>query len=208
MVHTVPVRRHRLLAIAVASLLAGVTLGCSSSDGRTLPPPDPDQTTTTLSAAVIQPPTAPVEVFELRSTAFTDGGALPDRLTCTGVATSPDLSWAGTPPDAVELAIVLRDRDAGGFVHWVVSGIEPFVQGVGEGGIPENAVEGPAGAGAIGWLAPCPPAGSGLHTYEVALLALPDVLAIPPEATGEEVAALLEASASQRAILTGTVTAG
>ena len=66
----------------------------------------------------------------------------------------------------------MRDRNAGGFVHWVVTGIDPFVQGVGEGGLPENAVEGPNGAGTVGWIGPCPPAGSGMHTYEFALLAL------------------------------------
>jgi phosphatidylethanolamine-binding protein (PEBP) family uncharacterized protein len=117
---------------------------------------------------------------------------------------SPDLSWTGTPLDTVELALVARDRDAGGFVHWVVTGIDPFVQGVGEDGIPENAVEGPNGAGTTGWLAPCPPAGTGTHTYEVVLLALTGAVAVPPDATGEEAAALLEASASERAVLTGT----
>lgn len=183
-------------------------MACSSSDGRALPPPDADQTTTTPSAPVIQAPTSPSGAFSLQSTAFTDGGVLPARLTCAGAATSPDLAWTGTPADAVELAIVVRDRDADGFVHWVVTGIDPFVQGIGEGGVPENAIEGPNGADAIGWLGPCPPAGSGTHTYEVALLSLPAVVALPPGGTAEEVASLLEASADERAILAGTVTAG
>jgi len=202
------VRRHRLAVLVLASLVSAAAMACSETDGRTLPPPDPDKTTTTPSAPVIQPPTGQVDVFSLESTSFTEGGVLPDELTCTGVAVSPNLSWTGTPLDTVELAIVARDRDAGGFVHWVVTGIDPFVQGVGEGGIPENAVEGLNGAGTLGWLGPCPPAGSGLHTYEVVLLALPSVVALPPEGTGEELASLLEASASVRAVLTGTVTAG
>lgn len=208
MVHTVAVRRHRLVALALTSLVAGLAMACSSSDGRTLPPPDPDKTTTTPSAPVIQPPTGEVDELSLQSTAFTEGGVLPDRITCTGVASSPDLSWTGTPLEAVELAIVVRDRDAGGFVHWIVTGIDPFVQGIGEGGVPENAAEGLNGAGTVGWLGPCPPAGSGTHTYEVVLLALPEVLAIPPEGTANEVAGLVEASASERAVLTGIVTAG
>lgn len=203
-----PVRRRLFVALVLAGLLAALVMACSETDGRTLPPADPDRTTTTPSAPVIQPPTGEVDVFSLQSTAFVDGGVLPDKLTCTGVAVSPDLSWTGTPLDAVSLALVVRDRDAGDFVHWVVTGIDPFVQGIGEGGTPENAVEGLNGAGAPGWLGPCPPAGGGTHTYEVVLHALPAVVAIPPGATGEEVAALLEASSGERAVLTGTVTAG
>lgn len=208
LVHTVPVRRRSLFVLAVGGLLAALVMACSETDGRTLPPADPDKTTTTPSAPVIQPPTGEVDVFSLQSTAFVEGGVLPDKLTCTGVAVSPDLSWTATPLDAVSLALVVRDRNAGGFVHWVVTGIDPFVQGIGEGGIPENAVEGLNGAGTPGWLGPCPPAGSGTHTYEVVLHALPAVVAIPPGATGEEVAALIEASSGERAVLTGTVAAG
>jgi len=202
------VRRRPLVALTLASLLAALVMACSDTDGRALPPADPAKTTTTPSAPVIQPPTGAVDVFSLRSTAFVDGGVVPDELTCTGGALSPDLSWTGTPLDAVSLALVARDRDAGGFVHWVVTGIDPFVQGIGEGGTPENAVEGLNGAGTLGWLGPCPPAGSGTHTYEVVLHALPADVAIPSGATGEEAAALLEASSGERAVLTGTVTAG
>ncbi len=201
-------RRRSICSLAIAILLAGVVVACSDTDGRALPPADPDRTTTTPSAPVIQPPTGEIDVFSLGSTAFTDGGVIPERLTCTGTGVSPDLSWTGTPLDAVELALVARDRDAGGFVHWVVTGIDPFVQAIGEDGIPENAVEGPNGAGTVGWLPPCPPAGTGTHTYEVVLLALPSVTEIPPGSSSEEAAALVEASASERAVLTGTVTAG
>lgn len=208
MVHTGPVSRLRLVAVALVGFVGAVTMACSSSDGRGLPPPDADQTTTTASPPVIQAPAAPTGAFSLQSTSFLDGGALPERFTCIGAATSPDLSWTGTPTDAVELAIVVRDRDAGGFVHWVVTGIDPFVLGIGEDGVPENAIEGPNGAAEIGWLGPCPPSGSGTHTYEVALLALTAVVALPPVGTADDVAGLLEASASRRAILTGTVTAG
>lgn len=200
--------RRSTVALALVGLLAAVVVACSASDGRTLPPADPNKTTTTPSAPVIQPPTGEVDVFSLRSTAFLEGGALPDRLTCTGAGVSPDLYWTSTPLDAVELALVVRDLSAGGRVHWIVTGIDPFVQGVGEGGIPENAVEGLNDSGTLGWLGPCVPADSGTHTYEVALHALPAAVAIPPGATGEEVATLLEASSSQRAVLTGTVTAG
>jgi Raf kinase inhibitor-like YbhB/YbcL family protein len=186
-------------------LLAALVVGCSETDGRTLPPADPAKTTTTPSTPVIQ--SSNDEVFRLLSTAFVDGGTIPDQLTCRGAGVSPELSWTGTPEDAVALAIVARDRDAGGFVHWIVTGIEPSLQGFGEGGLPETAVEGPNSAGGLGWTGPCPPDGTGIHTYEIQLLALPSVVIVPAGSSAEETASLLEVSAGERAVLTGTVTA-
>jgi Raf kinase inhibitor-like YbhB/YbcL family protein len=205
----VAVRRRFLVALALAGLVAGALGACSEADGRALPPADPQLTTTSTSTVPsLQPGTGDGGVFTLRSSAFGDGTTMPEELTCTGAGVSPDLSWTDTPADAETLALVVRDRNAGAFVHWVVTGIDPSVQGIGEGGVPEGAVEGPNDAGTVGWLAPCPTAGSGTHTYEVALLALPGVVAIPPDANGQQAAALIEASASERAVLTGTVTAG
>jgi Raf kinase inhibitor-like YbhB/YbcL family protein len=201
-------RRRPLLALALAGALACGVTACSASDGRALPPADPQRTTTSTTSPSFQSGREEGGEFVLRSSVFAEGGTIPEALTCTGEAVSPALSWTGTPADAETLALVVRDRNAGGFVHWVVTGIDPFVQGIGEGGVPENAIEGRNSAGTIGWLAPCPPAGSGTHTYEVVLLALPGVVAVPATATGEQAAALVEASASERAVLTGTVTAG
>jgi Raf kinase inhibitor-like YbhB/YbcL family protein len=200
-------RRHAL-ALVVAALVGGSVLACSSEDGRSLPPVRVPQTTTTPSAPVIQPSAGNVEVFVLTSEAFLDGGEIPERFTCTGEGLSPPLAWSGTPLDAASLALVVRDLSAGGYVHWVVTGIDPFVQGVGEGGLPENAIEGRNGAGTVGWTGPCPPAGSGVHTYELALLALPDLVDLPLDTPAEEAAAALEAAAAERAVLSGTVTAG
>jgi Raf kinase inhibitor-like YbhB/YbcL family protein len=208
LVHTVAVPRRLVAVAAMVGWLAVVVGACSADDGRALPPADPQGTTTTSSTPSIQPPTGELGPFTLRSTAFAEGAAMPAELTCTGASVSPDLSWTGTPADAAALAIVVRDRNAGGFVHWVVTDVDPFVQGIGEGGVPENAVEGRNDAGTVGWLGPCPPAGSGTHTYEVVLLALPGPVVVPPDATGAQAAALLEESASERAVLTGTVTAG
>lgn len=200
-------RLRPLIALSLATLL--VALGsCAEDDGRTLPLPDPNRTTTTTAPPEIQPSSGGEDTFTVQSTSFTDGGVIPEPLTCTGASVSPDLSWTGTPPDAVELALVVRDRDAGGFVHWVVTGISPSVQGFAEGGIPEDAVAHRNDAGTIGWVGPCPPAGSGTHTYELVLHALVALTAIPPDATAEQAAYLIEASSSERAVLTGTVTAG
>ena len=211
MVHTVPpMRPRRLLAALLATAAGTVAPACSSSDGRELPPPRVPQTTTstTTPGPVLQPGAGSVDVFTLASESFADGTEIPARLTCEGEGLSPALAWSGTPLDASSLAIVARDLDAGGFVHWVVTGIDPFVEAVGEGGLPENAVEGTNGTGTIGWAGPCPPAGSGTHTYEIAVLALAEAVPLPPEAPAQEAAAALEAAAVDRAVLTGTVASG
>jgi len=199
-------RRRRLLALLAAAVLGGSALACSSSDGRGLPPPRVAQTTTTPSAPVIQPSAGSAEVFVLASESFAEGSEIPIRFTCSGEGLSPALAWTGAPLDAASLALVVRDRNAGGFVHWVVTGIDPFVQAVGEGGLPENAIEGLNGAGTVGWTGPCPPSGSGTHVYEFALLALADLVDLPLDAPAEEAATALEAAAVERAVLTGTVT--
>ena len=199
-------RRH-LLALLVATGMGVSALACSSSDGRDLPPPRVAQTTTP-SAPVVQEPVGSGEVFSLSSSAFAEGTEIPDRFTCRGEELSPALEWSGTPLDTSSLALVVRDLSAGGFVHWVVTHIDPFVQSVGEDGLPENAVEGLNSTGSNGWAGPCPPAGSGVHTYEFALLALVDPVSVPLDAPAEQAAAALEAAAVERAVLTGSVAAG
>jgi Raf kinase inhibitor-like YbhB/YbcL family protein len=208
-VHTVSVLRGpRSLLVVVSAVVAVVA--CSSSDGRSLPPPDPKRTTTSVSAPVVGQPSdgdaaSLVEVFSLGSPSFPDGGVIPARHTCAGDDVSPALTWSATPP-AAELALVVRDRSAGGFVHWVVTGIDPAVQGFGEGGIPETAVEASNGAGTQGWSGPCPPAGSGAHTYDFVLHALPEPLALAPGLPADEAAQLVEGASSAQAVLTGTAT--
>jgi Raf kinase inhibitor-like YbhB/YbcL family protein len=200
-------RRRPLLALLCALGLGASAMACSSSDGRDLPEPRVLQTTTTPSAPVVQPPAGSAEVFTLSSPSFVDGGAIPTQFTCAGDGVSPPLEWTGTPLDASSLALVVRDLDAGGFVHWVVTDIDTFVQSVGADGLPESAVEGPNSAGSRGWTPPCPPAGSGVHTYEFAVLALLDPVTVAADAPAAAVAAELEAAAAERAVLAGTVAA-
>lgn len=185
-----------------------LALSCSEDDGRTLPPPDPRRTTTSVSAPVVAHPSdgSVVEVFSLSSSSFTDGGVIPERHTCRGAGTSPPLAWASTPP-AAELALVVRDQDAPGFVHWVVTGIDPIVQGLGEAGLPEGAVEAANSTGTIGWFGPCPPAGSGTHTYVFTLHVLPEPLTLAPGTPGADAARQVEGASAAEAILTGTVAA-
>ncbi|MGK2950322.1 MAG: YbhB/YbcL family Raf kinase inhibitor-like protein, partial [Acidimicrobiales bacterium] len=125
-------RRRAVRSLLAGALAAGlVVAACSSGDGRALPPPGPDQTTTTPSAPVVPETDTSGGVLDLTSAAFADGQPLPERFTCTGEDVSPDLAWTAPPAGTVELALVVRDQQEAGFVHWVVAGVEPFVLGFG-----------------------------------------------------------------------------
>lgn len=202
--------RHRSLILAVAALLVILAVGCSSEDGRTLAPPRPGPTTSTSTGDGIGTPSSAVELqelFGLFSSEITEGGPIPQRFTCRGEGSSPPLDWVATPP-AAELALVVRDRDADGFVHWVVTGIDPVVVGIAAGGLPEGAVEAANSAGSTGWTPPCPPEGTGTHTYVFTLHALPEPLVIEPGSTAEQAATMVEGASAEQATLTGTVAAG
>jgi hypothetical protein len=196
--------RQRSILFLTAAAVAAVA--CSSSDGRTLPPPDPHRTTVTADTPVVAQPSdggdsAAVEVFALYSAAFVDSAPIPDRFSCEG-APSPPLDWVAAPPSA-ELALVVRDQDADGFVHWVVAGIDPLVQGVGEDGVPVGAFEATNDGGTIGWFGPCPPPGEAPHTYVFTLHALPEPLVLDPTLPGREAAQLVEGTSFETATLTG-----
>jgi Raf kinase inhibitor-like YbhB/YbcL family protein len=199
---------RRLLCVALAVAVVGTVGACSEGDGRALPAPEGGQGSTPTSEPVVQPSAGVLGAFTVESPAYADGGVIPPEHTCNGADVSPELSWTGVPTSAVELAIVMRDRDADGFIHWIVTGIQPYVLGFAAGSLPENAVEQANSAGRVGWLGPCPPAGSGTHTYELIVHALPGVNAIPADATAEEAAGRIESTSVLGAALSGTVTAG
>jgi hypothetical protein len=139
MVHTVAVRRR---TPALTAFCAGLLLvAACSHDGRTLAPNRPGQTTTTSVVPAIGATADGSTALTLVTDAVADGGELPAKYTCYGERSSPPLRWANVPADATQLALVVRDRDAGGAVHWMVTGIDPTTQGFGEGGVPEVDID-------------------------------------------------------------------
>jgi phosphatidylethanolamine-binding protein (PEBP) family uncharacterized protein len=189
---------RRTAAVIVAVVLLTVSSGCRSEDGRELPPPDQTTTTTTAPEAVPADPGTDDGAFRLVLPAMETGDEMPQRFTCHGDGVSPAVGWAATPP-AAELALVVREVDSGA-LHWLVTGIDPTVQGFGEGGIPEGALGGPAGSGGSGWVPPCPE--DGTHHYEFLLRSLPEPLVLEPELGPDDVAAAVEGVDGVGAVLT------
>lgn len=192
--------RRTFALLAVASAVALGAAACDTNDGRQLRPAGPDQTasmvnpTTTSSTTVAVNPSdvgaGPGEGvgeggLTLRAP-WEDEGPIDPRYTCEayggkpGTGLSPALEWSGVPAGTNNLAIVVTDLTANGFVHWAVVGIDPATTGVAEGQAPADGIAGKNGFGQNGWGGPCPPAGSGAHEYLFQVYALNKNLGLTP----------------------------
>jgi Raf kinase inhibitor-like YbhB/YbcL family protein len=218
--------RWVLATCAVALLLAGC-----GDEGQELRAPSSDQTTTSASTTSTTAASSTTEVaagtgggtgaqdasggdaspttattLRLTSPAFENGAAIPTDFTCVGEDVSPPLAWTGVPAGTAELAVVVRDPDADGFVHWVIAGLSPDLGGVARGNPPSQAVEELNDFGRQGWSGPCPP--SGTHNYDFRIYALAEPSGLGAGADGARAAEQLEsATVLASAALSGTAAA-
>lgn len=122
--------------------------------------------------------------IEVTSPAFDDGGSIPERYARDGEDVFPPLRWSGVPEGARQLAISVEDPDAPGgtFVHWIVAGLDPQLDGLDSGELPEASVEGRNGFGDVGYGGPQPPEGDDPHRYVFTVYALDDDVRFEPGA--------------------------
>ncbi|HEY2015360.1 MAG TPA: YbhB/YbcL family Raf kinase inhibitor-like protein [Bryobacteraceae bacterium] len=121
--------------------------------------------------------------FQVFSSAFSEGGWIPELHSCQGADLSPPLEWSGAPTETLSFSLILEDPDApgGAWCHWLLYDLEPKVSG-----LPQGSKPGKLGAGGTndfgksGYGGPCPPKGEP-HRYFFTLSAL-DVhtLGLPP----------------------------
>lgn len=159
--------------------------------------------------------------FMLTSTAFAQGAAIPTISSCSGVDTSPPLTWVGAPSGAKSFALTMIDQTRmPPLDHWVVfdipgtaTALPASVENV---FAPANApgahqtlsqASAPAGGQPRGYAGPCPPVGGGAHTYQFALYVI-DAAALSGGAAmtspQEAVAAILLHKVGDPATLSGT----
>jgi Raf kinase inhibitor-like YbhB/YbcL family protein len=155
-------------------------------------------------SGVGEPPAAPDKIG-LSSSGFDEGRLIPQQFTCDGEDLPPPLQWSGVPGDAASLALILTDPDAPGgtFVHWTMYGIDPGIDSLAPGELPEGAEEGKNSFGDSGYGGPCPPEGDSPHRYVITLYALKRPLAVGKDAPPKQVLAEIETSAIARGQLTG-----
>jgi Raf kinase inhibitor-like YbhB/YbcL family protein len=147
-------------------------------------------------------PSAPASIT-LTSTAFKNGGTIPERYTCSGKDVSPPLRFWDVPAAAQELELVVEDRDAGRFVHWSLLRIPATIHFIAEGEPPEGTVQTANGFGDKSWGGPCPPEGKGAHRYVFALYATDSPLGLASNASPDDVRSAIAKHAVASGRLTG-----
>ena len=214
---TIRTRTRPYAATSIAALAAALVLGsCSTGDGRTLRPPrfpPPETTAPTTSTPEMpdlpeigepNPSVAdelPAGVSLTMVAPWPNGAMVPARYTCDAEDLSPALNWANPPAGAVELALTVVDLDADGYVHWIVTGIDPERTSVAENEQPPPGMVWTNTAGVTGWSGPCPPPGEE-HIYQFTVHALNQ----PLEVADGEAATLLISKLNEIAVDQGSVT--
>jgi Raf kinase inhibitor-like YbhB/YbcL family protein len=199
----------RLLAVLAVTI--ALVAGCGTSGrtmhapepGATAPPRKPDASTTTTVLG--QGPVINSTLFTLTSPNFSPGEDLPASATCDGAGVRPQLAWANIPAGTVELAVSLTDPDAGGFVHWVVVGIDPAQAGIDPGALPSGALELRTTDGLTDYSPPCPPDGE-THTYDFTLYALSAKSAFTAASDTQQALITMSTDAKAVAVLTASYT--
>ena len=133
--------------------------------------------------------------IKITSTAFEEGGMIPEKYTCDGIDVSPPLTWTSIPEGTKALALICDDPDApiGTWVHWVLFNLPANIIEMPENIPTERELENGAKQGMndfrkIGYGGPCPPGGT--HRYYFKLFALDIELNLEAGATKSQ---LLEA---------------
>lgn len=158
--------------------------------------------TTATSTPVPTPTPSPAPPLALASSAFSNGGAIPTRYTCSDADVSPPLGWSHAPQGTLAFALVVVDTDASGFVHWVISDIPGDRTSLAAG--QRVGVAGRNSFGGVGYGGPCPPVGSGSHHYVFTLYALSHRLGLGGVPTAAQVRAAAAKVTLATAHITGT----
>jgi Raf kinase inhibitor-like YbhB/YbcL family protein len=203
--------------ILVAALLALTAAACDSGDGENLPPAGPDQTKSilTTTSAATTPGVSVVDPAQLGTipasrnfdvtTVWADDAPIDPKYSCKGANVSPPVSWSNVPEGTVEIAIVMTDPDANGFVHWAVAGLDPTTGTIAEGAVPATAVQAENGKGTVGYTGPCPP--SGTHTYLMQVYALDKTTGVANGSSAADLIQAIEANATDSVTISGTFAA-
>lgn len=119
--------------------------------------------------------------MELKSSAFADGGKIPQQYVMPGAGgknLSLPLTWSGAPAGTKSFALSIVDPHpvARNWVHWLVINLPGDADALEEGAsgkkMPPGAVELHNSWGKPGYGGPQPPPGTGDHPYVVTLYAL------------------------------------
>ena len=159
---------------------------------------------------------APVLVMTLTSSAWPDGGQIPNKYTQAGEEVSPPLAWSDVPDDAQSFVLAVRDLDAlanngSEILHWMLWNIPAATRSLPEAipqgsqlpdGTRQISVSGPYYRG------PGAPASGPAHHYVFELYAIDGPINVPavgqsPAATRDAVLAAMTDRVRGKAVYVG-----
>lgn len=133
--------------------------------------------------------TAVAQTLTITSPDFENGGEIPERFTCDGDDSNPNLDIAGLPKNAKSLVVIMEDPDVALtiFNHWLVWNIPPQ-ETIRASSIP--GIQGNNSVGKNSYIGPCPPAGS--HRYFFKVYALDVMLDLEPDSNKRQLEAAMK----------------
>ena len=152
----------------------------------------------------------------LSTTAFEDGGIIPDRHTMAAgdAAVSPQLTWTNVPFGTATFALILRDLDTAPskstneILHWAILNIPSTAHGLPEGvpevaWLPDGSVQLLNQKGKTGYMGMAAPSAGPYHHYTFALFALDTKVDLGPGATEADLVKAMDGHILMKSIVVG-----
>jgi Raf kinase inhibitor-like YbhB/YbcL family protein len=170
---------------------------------------------------VAQTPAAPPPMAKpgmtLTTTAFDDGGVIPNKYTQaaeTGAAVSPHLTWTNVPDGVVSFALILHDPDTSltkttnEVLHWMIFNVPGTARELPEGEpaqaqLPDGSVQALNRGQKVGYMGMGARAPGPYHHYTYELFALDTKLTQGPDATQADVMKAMDGHILAKAVLVG-----
>jgi Raf kinase inhibitor-like YbhB/YbcL family protein len=167
-----------------------------------------------FAQAPAQPKAPPPPGLTLTSSAFEDGGVIPNKYTQAGEQISPKLTWTNVPNGTQSFAIIFHDPDValqkgtGDVLHWMIFNIpgtaRELAEGAGANPKPEDgSVNAKNLRGQPGYMGPGAGAQGPYHHYTFEMFALDSKLELDGNASRADVMKAMEGHIVGKAILFG-----
>jgi Raf kinase inhibitor-like YbhB/YbcL family protein len=137
--------------------------------------------------------------FMVTTTAFADGGIVPEKYAARGENLQPGFTFSNVPANAVSIAVIFHDIEpafpqgsTGDILHWMAWNIPAAAGAIPEGSLPAGAVSGNNIRNQPGYMGPGAPATERYHHYVFEFYALNANLDLPATATRQELLAAME----------------
>jgi Raf kinase inhibitor-like YbhB/YbcL family protein len=171
------------------------------------------------AGALAQTPAAPPPTkprLALTTTAFEDGGIIPNRYTMAaeGAAVSPKLAWTNVPDGTVSFTLILHDPDTSlmkstsEVLHWMIFNIPGTVRELPEGvaaqaQLADGSIQSLNQGKKVGYMGMGAAAVGPYHHYTFELFALDTKLSLGPDATQADVMKAMDGHILMKGVLVG-----